>query len=83
MGMTPPLPTPPWRGQAACRGGNTGIWFHESSDDRTASQALAVCTNCPVIDSCQTVSMGNADEVGISGGLTEWQCRRGRGEQLT
>jgi hypothetical protein len=65
-------------------------WQHRNlvprvTRQRTASQALAVCANCPVIDPCQTFSMmrRNADEVEIWGGVTECQSRRGRAEQLT
>jgi hypothetical protein len=63
-------------------------WQHRNlvprvTRQRTASQALAVCANYPVIDSRQTFSMGNADEVEIWGGVTECQSRRGRAEQLT
>lgn len=68
-----------WRGQAACLGLDTNLFFPAVGDGTTVRQALAVCNGdldhppCPVREQCLEFIIGfdqDEDVAGIFGGMT-------------
>ncbi|HEX7131754.1 MAG TPA: WhiB family transcriptional regulator [Iamia sp.] len=67
--------TPPWKGQAACKGLDPTI-FYPSDDADECLDAKAVCAQCPVADLCLEHALGVREKEGIWGGCTERERRR-------
>lgn len=69
---------PPWRKQAACKGGDTNDWFPEQTgaNNPSTQQALAICGRCPVVAQCLQHAIDEPELHGVWGGTTE-QERRG------
>ena len=83
---------PDWRGQAACLGLDTNLFFPAVGDGTTVRQALAVCNGdldnpaCPVKEQCLAFAMSfdqDEDVAGIFGGLTSADRKKLRKERKT
>jgi WhiB family redox-sensing transcriptional regulator len=64
-----------WRGQAACRDANPGLFDYDPDTDpaATATAAKQVCSGCQVRDACLGSALAQPaaeDTIGIYGGLT-------------
>lgn len=70
-----------WHGEAACLGADPETFFPERGDTAGVAAALAVCAECPVVDSCLAEGLEQKD--GILGGTTAAQRRRLRAERGT
>lgn len=69
-----------WQYQGACRELDTELFFHPegergSSRRRRATEAKAVCADCPVMDQCRSHALAAKEPYGIWGGLTEEERR--------
>lgn len=65
-----------WQLQGACRDYDTTLFFHPEGERGPARRnrdaaAIAVCSSCPVIDSCRKHSLTVKEPYGVWGGLTE------------
>jgi WhiB family transcriptional regulator, redox-sensing transcriptional regulator len=58
-----------WQARAACAGMDTGLFFPGRNEN--PAEAVAVCRQCPVRDSCLEEHLGEFR--GIFGGMTERQ----------
>lgn len=67
-----------WAARAACRGSDTNLFFPDPDDRDSASEAKAVCAQCPVLRSCRAWALAHPAERGIWGGLTETERRAAR-----
>jgi WhiB family redox-sensing transcriptional regulator len=67
---------PEWFRRAACRGMGTGQFF--PSRGGTGQPARAICSTCPVRSECLDYAMGQADTVGVWGGLSAKERARMR-----
>ncbi|WP_372412013.1 WhiB family transcriptional regulator [Streptomyces luteireticuli] len=68
-----------WRTNAACRDEDPELFFPIGTTGPAvfqAREAKAVCSRCPVIDTCLTWALESREESGIWGGLDENQRRR-------
>jgi WhiB family redox-sensing transcriptional regulator len=79
---------PDWRADAACRGADPDLFFPEGSTSSARTQAKTaklICRSCPVSAICLSWALGDGQQAGIWGGLTEDERRtlhrRGRGFQ--
>jgi WhiB family redox-sensing transcriptional regulator len=66
-----------WRHQAACRDLDPELWFPVGISGPAlaqASDAIAVCLDCPVIAECLTWAL-DALPHGVAGGMTEDERR--------
>lgn len=63
-----------WRGEAACRGLDTGIFF--PATDEEAEPAKVICESCPVREACLGYAIASRQEDGVWGGLTEVERRK-------
>jgi WhiB family redox-sensing transcriptional regulator len=70
-----------WRQQAACRGGDVGVFF--PADEAGAGAAKAICASCPVRDLCLEWAMSTHQDDGVWGGLTDNERRRLRRRRRT
>lgn len=62
-----------WRHYAACREEDPELFFPPSTEGASTlavEQAKAVCTRCPVVDSCLRFALDENIPAGIFGGLT-------------
>jgi WhiB family transcriptional regulator, redox-sensing transcriptional regulator len=69
----------PWAKFGACRGVDTNLFFPTRGND--ATQAKAVCMNCPVVDECLDYALRTHQTVGVWGGKSERE-RRGLRRQV-
>lgn len=71
----PRQPDDDWRGQAACKGKPSHLFFPEGPWSRLDEKAAkAICAACPVTRACLEAGRGEPD--GIWGGLTPKQRRQ-------
>ena len=73
------LAPPAWREDAACRDFPTDLFFpigHGPRAQAQASQAKAICAQCPVRADCLEYSIVTNAQFGVFGGLTEDERRR-------
>jgi WhiB family redox-sensing transcriptional regulator len=73
---TPVAETYEWQLQGACRGMDSGFFFHpegERGAARTTREARAkqVCRTCPVIEQCRRHALAAHEPYGVWGGLSE------------
>lgn len=68
--------TDSWRDNAACRGADTALWFHDQ-DHTTAggtcaqcAAAIRICAGCPVRTDCLAHALAADETYGIWGGQT-------------
>ena len=67
-----------WRGQAACRGIATSLFFPDaqlSGYGEQVARAKAVCAGCIVIEQCRAWALFHPRERGVWGGMTEAERR--------
>lgn len=67
-----------WHHGAACRGGDSDLFFPVGDGVRAGAQAevaKSYCRGCPVIDECLRFALDNDDQFGVWGGLTEKERR--------
>lgn len=65
-----------WQLIGACRGMDSGIFFHPPGErggarTRRANQAKAICQDCPVIGECLEHALRMREPYGVWGGRTE------------
>lgn len=76
-----------WRDRAACIGHEDLFYSleEESKGDRREKeeQAKAVCSGCPVLESCRQFAFEARELYGVWGGLTESERHRMAGRQRT
>lgn len=66
-----------WRGEAACSGVNSDIFFPPSEEDSEATaQAKSICADCPVREACLQYSLATNQAAGVWGGLDAAERRR-------
>lgn len=64
-----------WQTKAACRGSDTGTFYHSENERgpsraRREMAAKAVCSRCPVIQSCLRWALAAREPYGVWGGLS-------------
>lgn len=65
-----------WQLEAACRGMDSGLFFHPDRERgearaRREEQAKAICAACPVRQACLDHALAVREPYGVWGGLTE------------
>jgi len=65
-----------WQQQSACRGLDSGVFFHPSGErgasrTRRAERAKEICAGCPVLTQCREHALASHEPYGVWGGLTE------------
>ncbi|MFO7701053.1 MAG: WhiB family transcriptional regulator [Acidimicrobiia bacterium] len=66
-----------WRGEAACSGVNSDIFFPASEEDPEATaQAKSICAECPVREACLQYALATNQSAGVWGGLDAAERRR-------
>lgn len=65
-----------WQLRGACRGADSGLFFHpegERGPARAAREAAAkaVCAGCPVVDPCRRHALATREPYGVWGGMSE------------
>jgi WhiB family redox-sensing transcriptional regulator len=65
-----------WRKRAACRGLDAEVFYPDTEDDVDASEAKAVCEDCPVRQPCLEYALAHREREGVWGGATERERRR-------
>lgn len=68
------LTTASWRKRAACRGIDPDVFYPPS--DEEADEAKAICSMCPVWETCLEYALAHREREGIWGGATERERRR-------
>ena len=63
-----------WYDEAACRGLDVELFYAEQPGP--TSQALQVCSSCPVRAQCHAAAMAEREAFGVWGGTPEQQRRR-------
>ena len=81
MADTRKLPTPvaetyEWQMQGACRGMDSGFFFHPEGERGPArayreSRAKEICQGCPVLEQCRRHALTVHEPYGVWGGLSE------------
>lgn len=66
-----------WRTRAACKGLPVEWWFTERGDFDTVVRARNVCKACPVRDECLNYGLANSPRVGMYGGKSMYNARKG------
>ena len=61
-----------WADEAACRGVDKDLFFPAAG--KNATEAKAICAECPVLEPCREWGIGN-ETYGIWGGLSERERR--------
>ena len=69
-------PDESWRVDAACSGVGTEIFFPTSEDQEASAQAKAVCSTCPVQETCLQYALATNQTDGVWGGLDGNERRR-------
>jgi WhiB family transcriptional regulator, redox-sensing transcriptional regulator len=64
-----------WTDFGRCRGAEPGI-FYPDDDDDPALEAKAICTGCPVRETCLEHAITAREKAGVWGGLTAKERRR-------
>lgn len=64
-----------WQLRAACRGSDTATFYHPENERgpsrlRREMQAKAVCSGCPVVESCLRWALRAREPYGVWGGLS-------------
>lgn len=64
-----------WQARAACRGSDTGKFYHPDNERgpsraRREICAKAVCAGCPVIENCLRWALATREPYGVWGGLS-------------
>ena len=77
-----------WQLEGACREANPELFFHpegERGAERRSrgSQAIAVCSACPVLQCCRDHALAAGEPYGVWGGMTEDQRLAQRGTSIT
>ncbi len=65
-----------WADRGACVGASTSVFFPERGCT-SAKPAKAICAACPVLDECREYALRAKPPLGIWGGTTERERRRG------
>jgi WhiB family redox-sensing transcriptional regulator len=66
-----------WRADAACSGVDSDIFFPAAEDDvAAATQAKAICVECPVREACLQYALTTNQTAGVWGGLDAGDRRR-------
>ncbi len=65
-----------WQMQGACRGMDSGFFFHPEGERGPAranreTRAKQVCRTCPVLDQCRRHALTVHEPYGVWGGLSE------------
>lgn len=65
-----------WQYSGACRDADAALFFHPEGERgparrKRATQAVAVCARCPVIERCRQHAFSVREPFGVWGGLTE------------
>jgi len=63
-----------WRKSGACNGLDPAIFFPDSEEN--ASEAIAICSECPVRISCLEHALAVREKEGVWGGATDRERRR-------
>jgi WhiB family transcriptional regulator, redox-sensing transcriptional regulator len=81
MADTRKLPTPvaetyEWQMRGACRGMDSGFFFHPEGERGPAkynreARAKEVCQRCPVLEQCRRHALSAQEPYGVWGGLSE------------
>jgi WhiB family redox-sensing transcriptional regulator len=81
MADTRRLPTPvaetyDWQMRGACRGMDSGFFYHPDGERGAAratreARAKQVCHSCPVIEQCRRHALATHEPYGVWGGLSE------------
>lgn len=69
---------PNWRPDARCRDFDPELFFpisHGTERETQVEAAKAVCTQCPVMDTCRTWALEEGEAFGVWGGLDEEERR--------
>ncbi|MFK0237444.1 WhiB family transcriptional regulator [Streptomyces vinaceus] len=67
-----------WRHRAACREEDPDLFFPIGTSGPAllqAEEAKAVCSRCPVLESCLDWALDGGLDMGVCGGLTEEERR--------
>lgn len=67
-----------WRGDAACSGVDSDIFFPASEDESSTAQAKKICAECPVQEACLQYALATNQSAGVWGGHDEGDRRRMR-----
>ena len=65
-----------WRGDAACSGVNSDLFFPATEDESATAQAKEICAECPVQEACLQYALATNQSAGVWGGLDEGDRRR-------
>ena len=65
-----------WQMQGACRGMDSGFFFHPEGERGPAranreARAKQICQTCPVLEQCRRHAMAVQEPYGVWGGLSE------------
>src|SRR5438270_899253 len=64
---------PGWQAMGACRSTGDDTWFPEDTDTTGKTEAVDLCSFCPVRRSCLAHALTTGEEYGVWGGTTELQ----------
>ena len=67
-----------WMDDGACRGEDPNWWHPPRGGNTDTLKAKAICADCPVRDACLQWAIDNGERLGIWGGVSIAQHRRGR-----
>jgi WhiB family redox-sensing transcriptional regulator len=65
-----------WRGEAACTGVDSELFFPVSEDESASEAAKAICAQCPVREACLQYALATNQTAGVWGGLDSGERRR-------
>lgn len=68
-----------WHNHGLCRK-NPDLFFPEAKEKKKASEAIAICLQCPVLRLCRAQALEQRERYGIWGGTTERERERIRRE---
>lgn len=63
-------PRPRWQLEAACAGADPDTFHPHRNEHHKIAQARAICSTCPVIDTCLAYALDNHIHTGVWGGKT-------------
>jgi WhiB family redox-sensing transcriptional regulator len=82
-----------WQMRGACRGMDSGFFFHPEGERGPAranreTRAKAICSTCPVLETCRRHALQVHEPYGVWGGLSEDEraailAQRGRRRKIT
>lgn len=69
-----------WQQFGTCRTVGEGLFFSSEAENATARRsrvraAKQICAGCPVLARCRAYALGNKEEFGVWGGLSETERR--------